>query len=202
MTASPDFHAEVRTLLRDRLLDAARDLTCEGGWDAVTMARVARTVGVSRQSVYREFGSKPALGEAMVGREVDWFLARVRSQLHAHGDDLVAGLTAAVETTLRAGADNPLIKAILAPSPEAQDDLLPLLTTRPEPVLRRAVSAVADEARQSSAHGGLDDIDFNRLIDVFVRLTLSHLFQPTGPIEDAVEQIRWILTRAIATATG
>lgn len=200
MATTPDFRAEVRTMLRDRLLDAARELTCSDGWQAVTMAGVAGAVGVSRQSVYREFGSKTALGQAMVEREADWFLGLVRAQLETHAADLASGLVAAVETTLQTGADNQLIKAILAASHGASDELLPLLTTRTEPVLQRAVTAVLEQIRQAGT--GLDEAELTQLVDVVVRLTLSHLFQPTGPSEQAVEQTRWIASLVTTQTPG
>lgn len=200
MATVPDFRAEVRSLLRDRLLDATRELTCNNGWDAVTMSGVAAAVGVSRQSVYREFGGKTALGQVMIEREADWFLTQVRAQLDTHADDLAAELAAAAETTLHTGAGNPLIKAILAASHGVNDDLLPLLTTRPEPVLQRAIAAILDQIR---THGSdLGEAELTRLVEVVVRLTLSHLFQPTSPTEHAIEQIHWIITSALTAAAA
>jgi AcrR family transcriptional regulator len=52
--------------LRARIVAAAAVLTTETGWSEVTMARLAERVGVSRQTVYNEIGSKPALAEAMI----------------------------------------------------------------------------------------------------------------------------------------
>ena len=46
--------------MRERVIDAAVTLTTEDGWAQVTMARLADVVGVSRQTVYNEVGSKPA----------------------------------------------------------------------------------------------------------------------------------------------
>jgi AcrR family transcriptional regulator len=43
------FHAEVRALLEDRVLDAAAEMIIGEGWGAVTMSRIAAQVGVSRQ---------------------------------------------------------------------------------------------------------------------------------------------------------
>ena len=45
--------------LRDRLIAAAVDLTVEQGWAALTMRGLAERIGVSRQTVYNELGSKP-----------------------------------------------------------------------------------------------------------------------------------------------
>ena len=50
---------------RERVVDAAVRLTAQIGWSQVTMARLAEEVGVSRQTVYNEVGTKPGLAEAM-----------------------------------------------------------------------------------------------------------------------------------------
>ena len=59
---------------RERVVDAAVRLTAQIGWSQVTMARLAQEVGVSRQTVYNEVGTKPGLAEAMILRELDRFL--------------------------------------------------------------------------------------------------------------------------------
>jgi len=80
--------AEPRTEapVAERVLDAASEITREQGWGHVTMAKVAGLAGVSRQTVYNEFGAKPGLGQAMVLRELDRFLAVVAEELDARED--------------------------------------------------------------------------------------------------------------------
>src|SRR5271166_3307925 len=72
MSEAPNFQAEVRQLLRARVLDAAYALVCAEGWQAVNMSSIAATVGISRQVLYKEIGAKQALGQALVqGRPTD-----------------------------------------------------------------------------------------------------------------------------------
>ncbi|WP_372499553.1 TetR/AcrR family transcriptional regulator [Streptomyces spororaveus] len=63
-----------RKQMRQRVLDAARDLTCEAGWDQVSLSAVAARAEVSRPSVYKEFGNRAGLGRALVVRETQQFL--------------------------------------------------------------------------------------------------------------------------------
>src|ERR1700741_2286142 len=51
-----------RALLRDSVLDAMRDLLLTRDWSAITLADVARAAGISRQTIYNEFGSRQGLG--------------------------------------------------------------------------------------------------------------------------------------------
>lgn len=49
-----------RALLRDSVLDAMRDLLLTRDWSAITLSDVARAAGISRQTIYNEFGSRQA----------------------------------------------------------------------------------------------------------------------------------------------
>ena len=66
---------------RDRIVSAAVAMTTSSGWASVTMARLAQEAGVSRQTVYNEVGSKPALAETMILEELARFLAGGRGGL-------------------------------------------------------------------------------------------------------------------------
>lgn len=50
---------------RGRILEAARDLAIGEGFSGFTVERVAERAGVSRMTVYYQFGSKPDLLEAL-----------------------------------------------------------------------------------------------------------------------------------------
>ncbi|HRI97380.1 MAG TPA: TetR/AcrR family transcriptional regulator, partial [Nocardioides sp.] len=88
--------------MRERVLEAAVTLTTDDGWAHVTMARLAEVVGVSRQTVYNEVGSKPALAEAMILRELDRFLGLVTVAFDAHPTELVEAIRAASRAVLEA----------------------------------------------------------------------------------------------------
>ncbi|MBQ6641152.1 MAG: helix-turn-helix transcriptional regulator, partial [Saccharopolyspora sp.] len=64
MSAPASFQTEVKQLLRDRALDAARALVVDQGWDAVNMSLIAQRVGVSRTALYKELGAKQDLATA------------------------------------------------------------------------------------------------------------------------------------------
>src|SRR3954463_1391081 len=97
------------------------------------MRVVARAEGVSRQTLYNEFGSKDALAQAMAMREIEKFIAGTERALdEAPRADPVQPAGAAALYTLQRAADTPLLRAALT------DDtswLLSFLTTRGEPAL-------------------------------------------------------------------
>jgi len=191
------FHAEVRALLEDRLLDATAQVIVAEGWAGVTMARIADQVGISRQSLYKHVGSRQALGAAVISRETDRFLGGMAECIAQHAEDPIAGLSAATAYALRTGADNALLKAILADGHGAEGDLLALLVGRPEPVLERAISMMLSQTRLHHQTLGLPEEQLAWVVEVVARLTLSHLLQPTSPIERAVKQVRAVVAHCL-----
>jgi len=68
---------------RDRLLDAARVLFAEAGFDGFSMAEVALRAGASRPAVYRMFPDRAALLAAVVNRDADDLVGRLYRALPA-----------------------------------------------------------------------------------------------------------------------
>ncbi|MEV1154396.1 TetR family transcriptional regulator [Micromonospora chokoriensis] len=169
------------TPVRDSIVDAARALTVATGWDGVRMGAVAGAAGVSRQTVYNEFGSKAGLAEALARREVDTFVGDVRAALLAHGADVRAGAYAAIAHTLTTAAENPLVKAILSSARGGSDELLPYLTTRAEVVLTEASGALIDWAGDHLPGANQAALAF--AADTIVRLVVSHIVLPRTPID-------------------
>ncbi|MEU3727138.1 TetR/AcrR family transcriptional regulator, partial [Streptomyces sp. NPDC031705] len=89
---------------RESLLRAAEAALAARPWPAVRMVEVAAAAGVSRQTLYNEFGGKAGLGRALVRRAADWYLDGVDGALAAPAAHSSAERLAAVaEWTVRAG---------------------------------------------------------------------------------------------------
>lgn len=181
--------------MRERVIDAAVGLTSEVGWSAVTMARLAEEVGVSRQTVYNEIGSKPRLAEAMILRELDRFLGVVTVAFDEHPTDLVAAIRAASELVLVDAQDNRLLHAVVSATHGADTELLPLLTTHAESLLTAAKTVVA--ARVAPYGLGLAPDQLDAAIDMVVRVVLSHVMQPSGTPAKTAADIAWIAARVL-----
>ncbi len=195
MTAA-EVRTESRASRRERLLDATADIVIAEGWSNVTMSRLAAAVDVSRQSVYNELGSKDKLAVALVVRENERFLSAVQLRLLDNQQDMTAAITVAVEAALLQGEDNPLLKAVISPGHGNADVLLPLLTVRPEPVLDAAVSMMIRFADEHWADRVTPREHLHDLMDAVVRLTLSHLIQPSWPIPRVTATIARMVTAA------
>lgn len=81
-----------------RILDACADLLDEVGYDSLSTRAVALRAGVPIGSVYRFFGNKRAMADALAERNLDRFTERVTERLrHADGE---AGWRTAMDTVL------------------------------------------------------------------------------------------------------
>lgn len=184
---------------REKLLAAAADVIHADGWAAVTMGKLAAQVGVSRQTVYNELGSKAELAKALMLRETDRFVERVDADVAAHPDHPVDGVTAAFRHTLEAARANPLLEIALGGAQGGRDDFLPLLTSQPEAVLGRAVDAVAAVFARAYPGVRLTPSEWAVAVEAFMRLLLSHLVQPSGSAEHASGQMRWVIGRMLGS---
>jgi AcrR family transcriptional regulator len=182
--------------IRDRLLDAAFRITCDAGWSDLTMAKLAAEVGVSRQTVYNEVGSKPGLGQALVLRELDRFLEVVSDEFDRN-DDVVEAIRSAAEKTLEMARGNPLLYAVLSAGVSGTNDLLPYLTTQAEPLIAAATAVIAGRIPDRFPDLGLTGSRLTVALDTIVRLVLSHVMQPGGPPAETAENIAWIAARVL-----
>lgn len=162
---------------RQRLLDAALDVLARTGLQRLTLEDVAREAGMSRQTLYRYFGNRDALVEAVVVREEERFIAPIAAAAAAC-TDLRGALEAAIGAALRLARAHPLLDRLVAEEPHA---LLPLLLTGTGPVLPAARPVIA--ALLSERLEGVDDAVVGRAADVLTRLLISYVVNP--PDEDA-----------------
>ncbi len=185
---------------RQPIVAAAIELTARSGWSSVTMSRLAEIVGVSRQTVYNELGSKPALAEAMISHELGRFLAVVRDAFDRHRDDLVEAIHDAVRGVLELADDNLLLRAIVSATHGADTELLPLLTIRAGTLLTEARAMVL--ARVRTYHPPLDADQLSVAIDVVVRTVLSHIMQPSDTPARTADALAWMASRVLGASSG
>jgi AcrR family transcriptional regulator len=185
-----------RREVRERALDVARRLTVERGWQQVRFVEVADEVGVSRPTMYSEFGNKAGLGQALVLAETQAFMTGIVAELAGHTEPAAAA-KAALRYTLLAATRNPLLHGVLTSAGDR--DLLQLMLSSSGPVLPLAVSTLVDwfGARFPELGGPL----LGELIEALVRLTLSHLTQPTHDLDETLgllERMTDLILRAVA----
>jgi AcrR family transcriptional regulator len=165
------------TSTEQRILDGALEVLAANGLSRLALEDVGRAAGVSRQTVYRYFGSRERLIEAMILREEEAFIARVAAGAAAHADVRPA-VEAAIATALREARAHPLLDRLLASEPEA---LLPLLVSSGGPLLSAARPVFAELVGDRLPHLGEDAV--HRAADALTRLLVSYAVDP--PDDDA-----------------
>ncbi|HUA47593.1 MAG TPA: TetR family transcriptional regulator [Solirubrobacteraceae bacterium] len=190
---STSYREAARQLLRDRLLDAGRDQLTERTWSEVTMAEIAAAAGVSRQTLYNEFGSRDEFGQALAIREGGRFLDAVEQAIDEHADDPLTAVTAGLERFLTIATKDPLVRLLLADDGTA--GMLPLLTTQSGPVVDWASRRLADAI---AAHWtGVARSDLDALADALVRLAISHVTAPRDSPARTARSITRVLAPSI-----
>jgi AcrR family transcriptional regulator len=176
----PDRESRTRTAL----LDAAYDAAVAGDWARIRMQDVARAAGVSRQTLYNEFGSKDALAEALAMREIGQFIDGTERALDAaHPDDPIQAVAAAALNTFQQAADNPLLKAALV---DDTSGLLAFLTTRGQPAMSAARASF--ETYYSTHWPELSRDAITVAAETITRLTVSYLVLPAEEPAEAIAQ--------------
>lgn len=199
MTTEP-LRVSFRRHLREEALKAAYDLVVEGGWDQFRMAEVAARIGVSRPMLYKEFGDKQGLGDALVVREAERFMRGIQAVLDAHSGQAGEAITESVRFALDEAESSPLLRAVLTASRAEGDGpvasgVLPLLAT--STLLHEFVSERV-EAWLLEHFPELDRGDVTDAVDATVRLTVSHLVLPAADSVETGRRISMVALRYLS----
>ncbi|MDX1510608.1 MAG: TetR family transcriptional regulator [Nitriliruptorales bacterium] len=180
---------------RERLLLAAEHLAATQRWSALTMSDVASLAGVSRQTVYNEFGNKTALGEQVALRVAVRVVDAVQAEMAQH-DEIQEAIAAAVTLALDLAEEEPLVRAVLTGARGGADEsLLPFLTTRAGPILSMAATALT--AQFVERWPELDEEEVELVAESAVRLIVSHIVQATDSHERTGRRVAWMLARVV-----
>ena len=174
-TVSGDGRAGAGAGARERLLDAAYTEVLAGHWGGRRMVDIARAARVSRQTLYNVFGSKEGLLQAVVVREVNALMDTVERVLEADGHDPAHAVGRTTRMVLLGARDNPLLRAVVT----GDDELLPVLTTRSEPLLDALGERIHRTLREHCPNA--DPGVAETVADVTLRLLVSYSLQPIDP---------------------
>lgn len=171
-----------RREVRERALAVAREQTLEHGWQRIKFVEIADAVGVSRPTMYSEFGNKAGLARALVADEVQKFLMGLVGEMDEHKEDLADAAKAAMRFVITKAHENPLLHAVLTNAGDS--DLLLLVAAETEPVLQNAVLILTGWINMQFPN--LPQPIADEMIESLIRLVISHLVQPTHEIEESI----------------
>lgn len=197
MAPNPEARSDLD--IRERILDAASRCLEQGGFGSDRlMSAIAREAGLSRQPLYKHFGSIEAIRAALVQRELDRFLLAFAprvAEIEWSPDFIVESVSYAVEYA----RSLPLLRAAMRDVP---DLLLPWMTTNAE-ISIGYVDAILRPLLESKVDDGtLPPLDLDIVIDLLSRITLSMIFTSSPLDVDDPAALRRYLRTAIGLAVN
>jgi len=183
------YSVAARELLRNTLLDAACDELRSRRWTDVTMADIALAAGVSRQTLYKEFGSRDEFAQVLVMREADRFLTAVEEAVSAHREQPAVAIEAAFDVFLQAAAENALVHTIV--HGDGAEELLALFTTHGKPLVESASERLSAVIVAGWPLVASDDAEI--LSECLVRLAISYAALPKGPTSMSAASVAKLL---------
>jgi AcrR family transcriptional regulator len=187
-----------RKLLRDTLFAAARDEVQQRPWAEITMAEIAAAAGVSRQTLYKEFGSRDEFAQALVIHEGERFLDAVDTAVREHLDDPRAAIGAALETFLRTAGEDPLVRILL--SDDGTGGLLPFVTTQGAPVVQWATARLTATIEEGWPQAPSPKARL--LAESLVRLAISYVTAPADSPDETATRTGELLGPFVDEALG
>jgi AcrR family transcriptional regulator len=168
-----------RNLLRETVLVAVDELVRRNGWAATSISTVAKAAGVSRQTVYNEFGSRQSIAEAYI-------LGRLETLLDAVEAVLLDGeLEPAVRKALDMFfdmVDEPLIQTVLSGWAN-REELVVLVRLVNEQTVAHLTKTITE------IRPDVDPDDAVIFADTIARLVVAHAIAPTIPRSVATERM-------------
>ncbi|MFV0495901.1 TetR family transcriptional regulator [Mycobacterium sp.] len=179
-----------RALLRDSVLDAMRELLQTRDWSAITLTDVARAAGVSRQTIYNEFGSRQGLAQGYALRLADRLVDLVKNALDTNIGKVYQSFVQGFSAFFAESAADPLVISLLTGA--AKPDLLQLLTTDSAPIITRASDRLSTAFTQTWLATSADDAAV--LARAIVRLCISYVPMPPESDHDVAADLARLIT--------
>ncbi|BBX39844.1 TetR family transcriptional regulator [Mycobacterium tuberculosis variant microti OV254] len=179
-----------RVLLRDSVLDAMRDLLLTRDWSAITLADVAKAAGISRQTIYNEFGSRQGLAQGYALRLADRLVDSVHAALDANVGQIYEAFLQGFRAFFAESASDPLVISLL--TGVAKPDLLQLITTDSAPIITRASERLT--LAFITTWVATSDEDAGVLARAIVRLALSYVSMPPEADHDVARDLARLMT--------
>jgi AcrR family transcriptional regulator len=178
------FRNRMHALLRESILDAATARASKVDWSQVRIADIAEDVGVSRQTIYNEFGSKDQLAGALFEREMAAYIVGVQ-EATADIVDLGDAIRASVTWILARARSNEMLQRTLRESRNrggGSETLLPFITVNAHLVVVPARQALLDyfDSRWPSR----DREHATRLMELVIRFVISLVVLPSDQSEE------------------
>jgi AcrR family transcriptional regulator len=179
-----------RVLLRDSILDGMRELLLKRDWSSITLSDVASAAGISRQTIYNEFGSRQGLAQGYALRLADRLVDAVDDAIQGNVGDIYAAFLQGFRAFFAESASDPLVISLLTGT--TKPDLLQLITTDSAPIITRC----SDRLTSSFIHSWVrtSEEDAGVLARAIVRLAMSYVSMPPEANHDVARDLARLMS--------
>jgi AcrR family transcriptional regulator len=181
---------------RERLLDAAEACLARYGLGKTTIEDVARLAGLSRATVYRQFGTRDALVAAVAAREAERCAADALAYL-TRFDDIASWIVEGVLFCLREIPKRPVLAQLGAPQDLAAANRLVLSSERMLAIGSDLLRPMFERARREEVLA--PSVELDTFIEWVLRILMSFLAVP-GPAGRDEAALRRILRTMLLPA--
>ncbi|WP_199178047.1 TetR family transcriptional regulator AlkX [Mycobacterium hubeiense] len=179
-----------RVLLRDSILDGMRELLQTRDWSAITLSDVAKAAGISRQTIYNEFGSRQGLAQGYALRLADRLVDEIQGAIEGNVGNIYAAFLQGFRDFFAASAADPLVISLLTGG--TKPDLLQLITTDSGPIITRCSQRLTETFQQSWVRASEEDSGV--LARAIVRLAMSYISMPPEADHDVARDLARLMT--------
>lgn len=179
-----------RVLLRDSILDGMRELLLTRDWSAITLSHVATAAGISRQTIYNEFGSRQGLAEGYAMRLADRLVDAVDEAINHNVGEVHAAFLEGFRAFFVDSAADPLVISLLTGA--SKPDLLQIITTGSGPIISRCSDRLTGTFQNSWMKAS--DQDAGVLARAIVRLAMSYVSMPPEADHDVAGDLARLMT--------
>ena len=179
-----------RVLLRDSILDGMRELLVSRDWSSITLSNVAKAAGISRQTIYNEFGSRQGLAQGYALRLADRLVDQIEDAIGGNAGDIYAAFLQGFRDFFAESAADPLVISLLTGT--TKPDLLQLITTDSAPIITRCSERLTETFMNSWVRTSEEDAGV--LARAIVRLAMSYVSMPPEADHDVARDLARLMT--------
>ncbi len=179
-----------RVLLRDSILDGMRELLLTRDWSSITLSDVARAAGISRQTIYNEFGSRQGLAQGYALRLADRLVDQINDAIKDNVGDVYAAFLQGFRDFFAESAADPLVISLLSGS--SKPDLLQIITTDSAPIISRCSARLTESFMDSWVATSQEDAGV--LARAIVRLAMSYVSMPPEADHDVARDLARLMS--------
>ncbi len=177
-------------LLRDSILDGMRELLLTRDWSSITLSDVAKAAGISRQTIYNEFGSRHGLAQGYALRLADRLVDQIDGAINDNVGDVYAAFLQGFRDFFTESAADPLVISLLTGT--SKPDLLQIITTDSAPIISRCSERLTASFMTSWVRAS--DEDAGVLARAIVRLAMSYVSMPPEADHDVARDLARLMT--------